>query len=202
MKYEWSGFIGSLVGFFAGGGLVFVLLQSASNSDCTDPAGANLALAEALEQVSLQVAAMRKEGLVATTSGQVRIERTSHPSSSARDVNQRLQSLESALLQLTEVLGDIARSSSANGISSIPLVAIGTPVRWEGLEALRNAEEVNRTLQHFGWSFQKVLNTYGSPTGMHDTDRGVEWHYDDDQTEVRFYFLFRDGAVTLVTIYE
>ena len=202
MKYEWSSFTGSLVGFLAGAGLVFVLMQSASNSDSADSEGANLALAEALEQVSLQVAAMKKEGLAAATSDQVRIERTSHPSSSARDINQRLQSLESALLQLTEVLGDVARSSSANGTSSIPLVALGAPVRWEGLEALRNKEEVDITLQHFGWSFQKVLNTYGSPTGIYDTDRGVRWDYDDDQAEVPYYFSFRYGAVTQVTIYE
>ena len=197
-----NGLLGSLCGFLLGAGVVFVLLQPGARGSTPRDEGFSLALSKALFELSNQVEAMKEASLAASMADQAPIERSSHSSSNSPDLSRRLQGLESVLVQLTEALGDIAKSSSRQGNSSLPLVVHGGPVDWEALVAFRNVEETKVTLQHFGWSFQKLLNTYGAPTNINDSQRGVEWAYVDSSDSDIITFLFRDGAITETQIYD
>jgi hypothetical protein len=133
--------------------------------------------AEAPTEPDVQ-AARRDPGAEATGTAGMSVER----------LDRILSRLEATLAALPT-----AGSNPESGELRIPDVQVPSEV----FETLMSASDSERKLRHFGWTPQKVLDTYGVPADMAPSPSGggVKWYYDG----VVFWFI--EGRVASVFLH-
>lgn len=116
-----------------------------------------------------------------------------------KELLDRLDDLKAALERLATNVGQDMFSGTQQRVAVVPLIGVEHPAEADRLESMVGAVEVNRDLQHFGWSYQKVLDAYGQPSRIGPSSNGVgqKWFYElPGGHEIMFWFV--DGAVAKI----
>jgi hypothetical protein len=91
----------------------------------------------------------------------------------------RLLAVETSLAELTEAIAQLVSKSAAPASSMEVLNNTDHAMETTVLATLLQKEEVDLDLEHLGWSYQKVLDTYGKPTRNGPSPGGIgqKWYY-------------------------
>ncbi len=181
-------------GLILGAVLTWTMLDGADDSVTSLPSQGNAEeLSSSLRELSNQIDRLGLRPSARTSS--TRRERKLLASNSETlqpEILKHLKSNEEILTRLADVLDKVAESTTLSRGSIPPLVMPTSTTDPAVLENLKSNSDLDNDLQHFKWTYQRVLDAYGKPSRSNPSPdgRGDKWYYElPSGNEIIFWFI-------------
>ena len=123
------------------------------------------------------------------------LERTPLESPSLEELILRLASLESTLVTLAASIEESGSFAAVGNEFSDSVVSENYPMDVPALINLKGQSEVDVTIGSLGWSYNQILQKFGSPSWVSSSDNRVRFEYEDLPYEGSVSIVFQDGHV-------